>query len=48
MMCKINKIRYIDANILGTIFNDAPSLKSTGHPTINEHYKFAEQLLQSQ
>lgn len=48
MMCKTNGVRYIDANIIDPIFSDAPRLKTQGHPTINEHYKFAEQLLQLQ
>jgi hypothetical protein len=48
MMCKTNKVRYIDANLIDPIFSDAPRLKTQGHPTINEHYKFAEQLLQLQ
>lgn len=44
-MCKANGIRYIDANVIGNLFPDAPSLKILRHPTIDEHRKFAEQVL---
>lgn len=48
MMCQNKGVKYIDANIIEKIFNDAPSLKvQNRHPTINEHYMFAEQILQS-
>ena len=46
MMCKIHGVRYIDANIHGILFKDAPSLRTIGHPTIDEHRKFAEQMLE--
>jgi hypothetical protein len=46
-MCQANGVRYIDANILGTVFKDAPSLKIMRHPTRDEHYEFAEQILET-
>jgi hypothetical protein len=47
VMCQMHGIRYIDANILGTLFKDAPSLKIMRHPTRDEHCEFAEQILET-
>jgi hypothetical protein len=45
-VCQQAGVRYIDANIVETIFTDTLTMRTKqGHPTIQEHKKFVENLL---
>ena len=43
-LCQVQGVRYIDANIVGTVFPDAPSINCSVHPTRDEHRAFAHDL----